>query len=156
MSVTEVSGRNNISEVCTETTVWERSQPNWVSAAAPRHNRDIRLVSNIIAQEVLTFISSSLGSRCVPWLGESFSMTSPDYPVLCRLLPYRVVPVFVQVVSPPLGWSPLSSFLVIWTPSGDTRGPSVVLEAVDMPCPGPFLFSHSVHYNIYLLLLSSP
>ena len=30
--------------------------------------------------------------------------------------------------------------------SGDTRGPSVVFEAVDMPCPRPFHFSHSVHY----------
>ena len=45
-----------------------------------------------------------------------------------------------------LGWSPLSYFLVIWSPSGDARGPSVVFEAVDMPCPGPFHFSHSVDY----------
>ena len=84
--------------------------------------------------------SSSLGSRCVPWLGEGLSMLSPNYPVLCFPLPYRVAPVFVQVVSPSLGWSPLSSFLVIWSPTGDTRGPSVVFEAVDMPCPGPFHF----------------
>ena len=28
----------------------------------------------------------------------------------------------------------------------DTRGPSVVFEAADMPCPGPFHFSHSVDY----------
>ena len=27
--------------------------------------------------------SSSLGSRCVPWLGEGLSMLSPSYPVLC-------------------------------------------------------------------------
>ena len=41
-------------------------------------------------------------------------------------------------------------FLVIWSPSVDTRGPSVVFEVVDMPCPGPFHFSHSVDYlNIY-------
>ena len=65
-------------------------------------------------------------------------MPSPNYPVLCCPLPYRVAPVFVQVVSPPLGWSPLSSFLVIWSPSGDARGPSVFFEAVDMLCPGPF------------------
>ena len=90
--------------------------------------------------------SSSLGSRCVLWLGEGLSMSSPNDPVLCCPLPYRDAPVFVQVVSPPLGWSPLSSFLVIWSPSGDTRGPSVVFEAVDMPCPGPFHFSHSVDY----------
>ena len=73
-------------------------------------------------------------------------MLSPNYPVLCFPLPYRVAPVFVQVVSPSLGWSPLSSFLVIWSPTGDTRGPSVVFEAVDMPCPGPFHFSYSVDY----------
>ena len=64
---------------------------------------------------------SSLGSRCVPWLGEGLSMPSPNYPVLCCPLPFRVAPVFVQVVSPPLGWSPLSSFLVIWSPSALPR-----------------------------------
>ena len=40
-----------------------------------------------------------------------------------------VSPGFVQVVSPMLGWFPLSSFHVIWSPSGVTRGPSVVSEA---------------------------
>ena len=45
--------------------------------------------------------SSSLGSRCVPWLGKGLSMPSPSYSVLCCPLPYRVAPVFVQVVSPP-------------------------------------------------------
>ena len=33
-----------------------------------------------------------------------------------------------------------------WSPSGDARGPSVIFEAVNMPCPGPFHFSHSVDY----------
>ena len=89
---------------------------------------------------------SSLGSRCVPWLGEGLSMSSPNYPGLCCPLPYRVAPVFVQGVSPPLGWSPLPSFLFIWSPSGDARGTSVFFETVDMPCPGPFHFSHSVDY----------
>ena len=104
---------------------------------------------------VLSSLSSSLlGSRCVPWLGEGLSMSSPNDPVLCCPLPYRVAPVFVQVVSPPLGWSPLSSFLVIWSPSGDARGPSVVFEAVDMPCQGPFHFSHSVDYIYMSFVLS--
>ena len=40
----------------------------------------------------------------------------------------------------------LSSFLVIWSPSGDTGGPSVVFKAVDVPCPGPFHFSHIADY----------
>ena len=46
----------------------------------------------------LTSSSSSLGSRCIPWLGEGLSMSSPNDPVLCCPLPYRVAPVFVQVV----------------------------------------------------------
>ena len=33
-----------------------------------------------------------------------------------------------------------------WSPSGDTRGPSVVFEAVDMAFPGPSHFYHSVDY----------
>ena len=82
-------------------------------------------------------------------------MPSPNYPVLFCPLPYRVAPVFVQVVSPPLGWFPLY-FLVIWSPIGDTRGPSVVFEAVDMPCPGPFNLSHSVHYIYDLCPLPDP
>ena len=98
--------------------------------------------------------SSSLGSRCVPWLGKGLSMLSQNYPVLCCPLPYRVAPVFVQVVSPPLGWSPLSSFLVIWSPSGDTRGPSVVFEAVDMQCPGPFHFFLTMYIISMTFVLS--
>ena len=83
-------------------------------------------------------------------------MSSPNYPVLSCPLPYRVAPVFVQVVSPPLGWSPLTSFLGIWSPSGHARGPSVVFEAVDMPCPGPFHFSHSVDYIYEFCPLPNP
>ena len=63
-------------------------------------------------------------------------------------------PVFVQVVSPPLGRSSLSSFLVIWSPSGNTRGPSVVFESVDMPCPRIFHFSHSVISMTFVLSLT--
>ena len=81
-------------------------------------------------------------------------MPSPNDPILCCPLPYRVAPVFVKVISPPLGLSPLTSFLVIWSRSGDAQGPSVVFEAVDMPCPGPFHFSHSVDYIIYSFVLS--
>ena len=90
--------------------------------------------------------SSALGSRSVSWVGEGISVPSPSYPVLCCPLPYRVVPVFVHVVSPSLGWSPLSSFLVILSPCGDMRGPPVVYETVDMPYPGPFHYVHSVYY----------
>ena len=100
--------------------------------------------------------SSSLDSRCVPWLGEGLSMPSPNFPVFYCPLPYRVAPVFVQVVSPPLGWSPLSYFLVIWSPNGDTRGPSVVFEVVDMPCPGPFHLSYSVDYIYDFCLIPDP
>ena len=46
-------------------------------------------------------------------------MPSPGYPVLRCPLPDRVTPIFVQVVSPSLGWSPLPYFLVVSSPSGD-------------------------------------
>ena len=44
----------------------------------------------------------------------------------------------------------------LWSPSDDTRGPSVVFEAVDMPCPGPFHFSHSVDYIYEFCSLPDP
>ena len=49
-------------------------------------------------------------------------------------------------------------FLVIlWSPtSGDAQGPSVIFEAVDMPCPGPFNFSHSVDYIYEFCPLPDP
>ena len=74
--------------------------------------------------------------------------------ILCSPLPNRVAPVFVQVVSPPRDWSPLSSFLVIWSPSGDTRGPSVVFKAVDMPCPGPFFITLLIIYITFVCFLT--
>ena len=43
----------------------------------------------------LVITSSSLGSRCVPGLGEGLNMPSPNYHVLCFPLPYRVAPVCV-------------------------------------------------------------
>ena len=43
---------------------------------------------------------------------------------------------------------PCGMFLSLWSPSGDMRGPSVVFEAADVPCPGlPVLyFSHITDY----------
>ena len=114
-----------------------------------------RILWNIFGMVMLAIHHhSSLGSRCVPWLGEGLGMPSQNCPVLCWHLPYLVVPVFVLVVSPPLGWSPLSYFLVTWSPSGDTRGSSVVFESVDMSCPGQFHFFSQC--TLYLWLLSSP
>ena len=49
-----------------------------------------------------------------------------------------------------------SSFLVIWSPSGDAPGPSIVFEAVNIPCPGPFHFSHSVDYIYEFCPLPDP
>ena len=80
------------------------------------------------------------------WAKASACRLQVSLAVLCSPLPGRVAPVFVQVVSSQLGWSPLSYFLVIWSPSGNTPGPSVVFEAVDMPCPRPFHFSHIADY----------
>ena len=60
-------------------------------------------------------------------------MPSPNYHVVCFHLPYRVV-------APPLGWSPLSYFLVIWSPSGNTRGPSASLRRLICPAQDHFIF----------------
>ena len=74
----------------------------------------------------------------------------------CRLQITLSCAVLCHIVSLQLGWSPLSSFLVIWYPSGNTRGPSDVFEAVDMPCPGPFHFSYSVDYIYDICPLPDP
>ena len=50
-------------------------------------------------------------------------------------------------------WSPVSYFLVICSPSGDTRGPSVIFEVVNIPGSGTFHFSHIADY-IYDFVLS--
>ena len=40
-----------------------------------------------------------------------------------------------------------------WPPCGDTQGPSVVFEAVDVPFPGPFHMSHIADYIYDFCLL---
>ena len=67
-------------------------------------------------------------------------------------MPDRVAPLVVQFVSPPIGWSPLLSFLVVWYPSGNTRDPSVIFEAGETPYTGPFHFSHIADYIYYFVL----
>ena len=51
---------------------------------------------------------------------------------------------------------PCRLFLSYGLQGGDARGPSVVFEAVNMPCPGPFHFSHSVDYIYELCPLPDP
>ena len=124
---------------------------SWVGDGFRRlaHKRQRANISGNYAREKIIIIIIIIRQPFCPVVGQGLSMPSPNYPVLCCPLPYHVAPVFVQIVSPPLGWSPLSSFRAIWSPSGGTRGPSVVFEAVDMP----FHFSHSVDY-IYDFVLS--
>ena len=43
-----------------------------------------------------------------------------------------------------------------WAPSWDTQGPSVIFEAVDMPCPGPFPFSYMADYIYDFCPLADP
>ena len=76
-------------------------------------------------------------------------MPSPNVPVLCCPVPDRILPVFTQVVSPPIGWAPLPYFLVVglWSPSGDTGGPSDVFDAFGVPCPGPL---HLLTIAVYI------
>ena len=88
-------------------------------------------------------------------LAIGFSKVKNWISILRSPLPDRVARVFVQVVSPPLGWSYLSLFLVVWSPSGDTRGPSVVFEAGDEPCPGPRHFlTLLIIYMTFVLCLA--
>ena len=65
-------------------------------------------IKSLRGQATKSSSSSPLGSHSIPKLGEYLSMPSP---------------VFVQVVSPSLGWSPLSSFHVVWPPNtcGNTK-----------------------------------
>ena len=59
--------------------------------------------------------------------------------VHCQIVPLQYV-------------SPLSSFPVIWSPSGDTLGPSVVFEAVDVPCQAPLHICHIADYTMNFVL----
>ena len=122
---------------------------------------------SVFSVQFILFLHQSLCMCIVIIIRQPLCPVVGRRPSACRLqmtlscavlspLPYPVAPVFVQVVSPPLGWSPLSSFLVIWSRSGDARGPSVVFEAVNMPCPGPFHFSHSVDYIYEFCPLPDP
>ena len=70
----------------------------------------------------------------VRWLGEGMYCA-----VLCQI-------VFLQYLTR-LSLHDSTAWLVsrvVWSPSGVTRGPSVVLKAVDLPCPGETtsFFSH--------------
>ena len=80
------------------------------------------------------------------WLGVSLSMAPPCKPVLCCPLLSSFQHLSRSSLHR-LAGLPCRIFLsYMWSPSGDTRGPSVVLEAVDMPCPGPFHCSHIADY----------
>ena len=90
----------------------------------------------------------SLGSRSVQWLGKASAcrlQISLTCVVLCHI-------VSLQYLSRSslhrLTGLPCRLVLSLWSSSGDARGPSVVFDVVDMPCPGPFNFSlsHSVDY----------
>ena len=60
--------------------------------------------------------------------------------------PYCPVPRALEWLNPAL-----SIFLSLL---GDTRGPSVLIEAVDVPCQGPLHFSHIADYISDLCPLS--
>ena len=91
-------------------------------------------------------------------LGEGIRMPPSNSSVLRCSLPGRITPAFIQSVSPSLGWSPGSSLFVVsvWSSSGDTRAPSVVLDVVDVPCPEPFFFSRCLLCRRFLSSLPLP
>ena len=80
----------------------------------------------------------------VPWLGKVISV--------CRLLVSQSCGVHCLIVSLQYlsklslhrfdGLTCRICLAKVSSPSGDTRGPSVVFEAVDMASPGPFHLSH--------------
>ena len=80
-------------------------------------------------------------------------MSSPNYPVLCCPLPYRVAPVFVHVVSPPRGWS---SFFLSYGLQVMTREVHR-LSLRRLICPAQDHFSFlSVHYIYEFCPLTDP
>ena len=102
---------------------------------------------------MLAMTPSSLGSRSDPWLGECLNMPPPSYPILRSPLPDRVVPVFVKIVSPPLGCSPSSYFLVVClhVVTRDVHWSYLRL----LMCPSQDHFIFFSHWWLYLCLLSS-
>ena len=59
---------------------------------------------------------------CVGLHGVVLDGTATNFVYSCPL-PYLVAPVFVQVVCPPFGWSPLSSFLGLQVVTRDVHRP---------------------------------
>ena len=104
-------------------------------ALVVRHTCHVRMSSNVSYHK-----SIIIRQPLCPVVGRK-----PQHAVskLPCLLPYRVAPVFAQVVTHRLAGLPGRLFLSYGL-QVVTR--EVVFEAVDMPCPGPFHFSHSVHY----------
>ena len=74
-------------------------------------------------------------------------MPPPSWPVLCCPLSDHVASVSVQIISPPLGWSPLSSFLVVWSPNGKVHQSS--LRRLICPTQDRFIFLTLYKYYIY-------
>ena len=73
--------------------------------------------------------------------------------MLCQIVSLHNV---VHVVSPPLVWSPLSSCVVTWYPSGDTRGRSVDFVVVGVPSLEPHHLSHITDYIFDFCPLPDP
>ena len=62
------------------------------------------------------------------------------FPVIRPLYYSYLYSEFVHVICPSICWSPSTSFLVVWSPSGDMRGPSVKFELDD----------DHFHYGVYI------
>ena len=92
-------------------------------------------VSDSLGRRALS--SSSLGSHRVPLLGEGISMPSASQPVLLCPLPDRVPSrrSFLQRLT-----CHRCRIFCHMVSMGDTRGPSVLFEAVDVHYPGPLNF----------------
>ena len=105
-----------------------------------------RFVSSTVYKHDLITIIIIRQPLC-PWLGEGLSMSSPNDPVLCcPLLQYLSRSSLHRLAGLPC------RLFLSWSLSGDTRGPSVVFEAGNMPCHFIFLTVFIISMTIVLSL----
>ena len=101
-----------------------------------------------------SFIISSLGSRCVPWFGKGLSMPSPNNPLSCCPLPYRVAPIFVQVISPPLAGLPCRLFLSYGIHVVTREAHRSSMRRLICPAQDHFIFSVLIICRTFVLSLT--
>ena len=93
-------------------------------------------------QNQISRSSSSLGSRSVMWLGRMPQHATSKFACLALSFARSCLS---SIYPSCLSTASMISLAVCSCPSGHTSVPSVVFEAVGVPCPGPF--------NVFTLLI---